>query len=92
VLLIKFDKHDQVIQMERWEHVPSTRPRRRFSPAYHPQCQQRLVLNGANGQVDGAPLVLPASLIYDVVPLALASGEFSFGQQVLADFAYKCFS
>jgi hypothetical protein len=90
--LIKVKKGDQVIEMERWEHVPSTRPRRKYSPAYHPQCQQRLALNGANGKVDGAPLVLPARLIYDVVPLGLASGEFSIGQQVLADFAHKCFS
>jgi hypothetical protein len=54
VLLIKVKKGDQVIEMERWEHVPSTRPRRKYSPAYHPQCQQRLVLNGANGNVENS--------------------------------------
>jgi hypothetical protein len=87
VILIEIDLCNRVMQMERWEHVPSTSP---SSPAYNPQCRQHLVLNAANGQVLGAPLVLPANLLYDVVPPGLASGEYSIGQQELADYADHC--
>jgi hypothetical protein len=87
VILIEINLHDQVMQMERWEHVPSTSP---SSPAYNPQCRQHLVLNAANGLVFGAPLVLPANLLYDVVPPGLGSGEYSISQQELADYAEHC--
>jgi large subunit ribosomal protein L40e len=87
VLLIEIDLCDRVMQMELWEHVPSTTP---SSPASNPQCRQRLELNATNGQVLGAPLVLPANLLYDVVPPGLASGEYSISQRELAKYADDC--
>jgi ubiquitin len=87
VVLIEIDLHAQVMRMERWENIPGTHP---FGRAYIPSRGQELVLNAANGQVLGAPLVLPASLLYDVVPPGLESGEYSISQQELADYADRC--
>jgi large subunit ribosomal protein L40e len=89
VLLIEIDLYDQVMRMERWERLPSGQPSGR---AYIAHCVQQLVLNAANGQVLGAPLVLPANLLYDVVPPGLGSGEYSISQQELADYAVRCLS
>jgi ubiquitin len=90
VLLIEIDRDNRVMQMERWEHVPSTSPSSPSSPACNPECRQRLVLDAVNRQVHRAPLILPANLMYDEVPPGLASGEYSIGQQELADYVDEC--
>ena len=86
VILISVNKTTRVVKIERWGHMPRTRPTRRQSPKYSPTKMQALSLR-SNGQLTGGPLCIPAFKIFDVVCVVgirllireSTSYRFSFG-------------
>jgi hypothetical protein len=93
VLLISIDVTRQIVKMERWENRANTRPIRASSAlrATRPTCIQRLTINNTRSQVTGAPLILPASLIFDVLPPNLPPGEFSISRPRLLLYGQEYF-
>ncbi|KAF8886823.1 hypothetical protein BD779DRAFT_1471065 [Infundibulicybe gibba] len=81
VLLVSINMTARKITLERWEMVRTTRPPR--TAQYRCKCRQMLVLY-ADGMVIGAPLLLPARLIYDnLLPLGLNAADFTFSEDIL---------
>ena len=80
VILLAVKKATRVMKIERWEDTPRTRLTRRSSPPYNPTKMQ------ANGQLSGAPLLIPASKAYDTLPPGLGPNDFTFTAQDLAQY------
>ena len=85
VILLAVNKATRVMTIERWEDVPSPRPRRLTSSPHNPTMVQTLTLH-ANGLVIGGPLLIPASKVYDTLPAGLGQNDFAFTAQDLAQY------
>ena len=88
VILLAVNKATRVMKIERWEDVPSPRPRRRTSPPHNPTMVQTLTLH-ANGLVIDGPLLIPASKVYDTLPPGLGQNDFTFTAQDLAQYIQR---
>ena len=82
VVLIFTDVLGEIVKIERWENRAKPRQTRSSSAlsTSRPTCIQKLNINNNTSHVSGAPLVLPANLIFDTMPLNLGLGEFSISR------------
>ena len=85
VILIYVKRATRVMTIERWEDVPSPRPRRLTSPPHNPTMVQTLTLH-ANGLVIDGPLLITASKVYDTLPPGLGQNDFTFTNQELTQY------
>ncbi|KAJ9200638.1 hypothetical protein DTO021D3_2671 [Paecilomyces variotii] len=77
VLLISVDIHRKILRFERWQDSPAN--------------VQQLEYHHNGAYLTGAPLVIPADLLFDSVPPNLPAGEISFDHQTLLDFGAAVF-
>jgi len=94
VLLIHVRKEDKIITLERWENQTNPRPTRGTSTAHRPTKMQSLTITvRANGTttVTGAPLTLPITLLFDVIPAGLPTTGLDITAAELRDYAEEAF-
>ena len=77
VIILAINKGSKLMTIERWELAPSTRPTLAPTTPSIPTQMQRLTLHD-NGTVDGGPLLIPATKVYDQLPLGLGQQHFTF--------------
>ncbi|KAJ9300918.1 hypothetical protein DTO271G3_2082 [Paecilomyces variotii] len=93
VLLISVDDRRKILRFERWQDSPGivTRSRRSSAISISPANVQQLEYHHNGAQLTGAPLVIPADLLFGSVPPNLPAGEISIDHQTLLKFGAAVF-
>ena len=85
IIILAVNKPSRLMTIERWELEPTTRPTRASIASGIPTKMQEHTLHD-NGTVNGGPLLIPATKVYDQLPLGLGPDDFTFTAQELAQF------
>ncbi|KAK9370444.1 hypothetical protein V1509DRAFT_638046 [Lipomyces kononenkoae] len=92
VLLIFLNIAASTLTIERWQHATSLPPREtRSGRLFAPEKVQIVTYDNNTQQVTGDPLVLPITLLLDVVPSHVPSSEISFGRPELLSYGVDLF-
>lgn len=93
VILIAVDVESKFITIERWGHVPAEHLSHVVGHSIQSRKVQSVTINDS-GVVNGAPLDIPASLIFDVgsIPIGVQPTDFSFRAHELSAFCEEFWS
>ena len=85
VIILAVNRGSKLMTIERWELARTTRPTRASVAPGIPTQIQLLTLYD-NGTVDGGPLLIPASKVYDTLTPGLGQNDFTFTNQELTQY------